>query len=444
MKSALFIDFDNVYSCLRHFYSEVADKFARNPSIWMNWLIKSLELPDPVSSEDKRRVLVRRCYLNPQAHQRFRPAFSIAGFEIIDCPALTSEGKTSTDIHMVLDIVDLLQCETFYDEFIIFSTDADFTPVLRKLRRADRRTTVLAIGFPSAAYRASADLLIDQDDFVQNALGFGEDDSTVSEGKPAPNPTNHVPNDLRSIQQTVKESPCLVLFPERMSKTDVEELLPKVAEMIKEEIAQSLHPVLCSRLAGKIIDMDNALASDWAGKGTFREFVDALDLGDIVFDWSNSGGVAYDPTRKMALSTGDGKSNDDWTDQSLYRIAKQLHEVANVPLFPPRKFRNLLELIAIDVAESPFCLMETEKRVRDRCLESAYPVSRADVNYVLHSLLIGGHRFDEDPNDAVTLGRKLIDNIRSLCLREQIILDKATDAAIHDWIIGDEQEDRLV
>ncbi len=95
-------------------------------------------------------MLVRRCYLNPQAYQRFRPSFNLAGFEIVDCPALTSEGKTSTDIHMVLDIVDLLQHETHYDEFIVFSADADFTPVLRKLRRWDRRTTVLAIGFPSA------------------------------------------------------------------------------------------------------------------------------------------------------------------------------------------------------------------------------------------------------------------------------------------------------
>lgn len=153
MKSALFVDFDNVYSGLRRLDQETADQFARNPTIWMNWLIKSLEMPEPASPGAKRRVLVRRCYLNPQAYQRFRPSFNLAGFEIIDCPALTSEGKTSTDIHMVLDIVDLLQHETRYDEFIVFSADADFTPVLRKLRRWDRRTTVLAIGFPSAAYR---------------------------------------------------------------------------------------------------------------------------------------------------------------------------------------------------------------------------------------------------------------------------------------------------
>jgi hypothetical protein len=63
--------------------------------------------------------------------------------------------------------------------------------VLRKLRRWDRRTTVLAIGFPSAAYRASADLLIDQDEFVRKALAFGE---AVTEPPPveiSPTPSWH-------------------------------------------------------------------------------------------------------------------------------------------------------------------------------------------------------------------------------------------------------------
>lgn len=135
MKSALFVDFDNVYSGLRKLDPASADHFARKPGEWISWLIESLCLPEHSPAGAKRRVLVRRCYLNPQAYQRFRPSFNLAGFEIVDCPALTSEGKTSTDIHMVLDIVDLLQHEAHYDEFIVFSADADFTPVLRKLRR---------------------------------------------------------------------------------------------------------------------------------------------------------------------------------------------------------------------------------------------------------------------------------------------------------------------
>ena len=148
MKSALFVDFDNVFTQLRALQPAAAERFARQPIEWIRWLIESLEIPEPHESGARRRILVRRCYLNPNWYQTFRHAFLRAGFEIVDCPPVTSQGKTSTDIHMVLDIIELLQHETRYDEFIELSADADFTPVLRKLRRNDRRTSVLAIGFP--------------------------------------------------------------------------------------------------------------------------------------------------------------------------------------------------------------------------------------------------------------------------------------------------------
>jgi hypothetical protein len=182
MKSALFVDFDNVYSGLRKLDPAYADRFARAPLRWVNWLLDELTVPDHTPEGARRRLLVRRVYLNPQVYQRYRAAFNHAGFEIIDCPAMTSEGKTSTDIHMVLDMVDLLQHQVHYDEFIVFSADADFTPVLRKLRRWDRRTTVLAVGFPSAAYRASADLLVDPDEFLRDGLGLREGDDGAATG----------------------------------------------------------------------------------------------------------------------------------------------------------------------------------------------------------------------------------------------------------------------
>ena len=220
MKSALFVDFDNVYSALRRLDPAVAERFAFQPIQWMRWLTDSLVAPPHAPDGAKRRLLVRRCYLNPQAYQRFRPAFNRAGFEIIDCPPMTSEGKTSTDIHMVLDVVDLVQHEVHYDEFIVFSADADFTPLLRKLRRSDRRTTVLAVGFPSAAYQASADLLIDQDDFIRFGLGFADPE-------PAPTPASvgasrsaaDITKDVRSlIARYVAESPKPVSLPSLASK----------------------------------------------------------------------------------------------------------------------------------------------------------------------------------------------------------------------------------
>ena len=495
MKSALFVDFDNVYSGLRRLDQETADQFARNPTIWVNWLIDSLALPEPAQPESKRRVLVRRCYLNPQAYQRFRPSFNLAGFEIVDCPALTSEGKTSTDIHMVLDIVDLLQHETRYDEFIVFSADADFTPVLRKLRRWDRRTTVLAIGFPSAAYRASADLLIDQDDFVRNALLFGD---TVTEARPhgAATPPDLAGPAMKLIRQAVVDAqdpvPLAKLASMVLAKVDgldasswggygsfrgfiesrslaplvvtwegggtihdpkrhtlsvtpkgsapngkYDGSLPKVTELIKTEVGKAKQPVSCGRLASLIIAIDSTLTTDWGGKGTFRKFVESLNVNPVAFNWDGSGGVAYEPGRhSIDNGTSTGDVGEDWTDKELLKVAKQIHELTGVPLLSPEAYRNLLKMIAEDVASAPFHVMETGKRARDRCRDSGLPVSRADVNHVLRGLLVRGHSFEDGPNDTQTLRKKLADNIRSLCLREQIVLDSATDGAIQAWIVG--------
>ena len=178
LKSALFVDFDNVYSGLRRLDVAYAEAFASDPLRWLNWVTTQLAMPLAPEAPVQRRILVRRCYLNPVMYQRFRFGFSKAGFEIIDCPPMTSAGKTSTDIHMVLDMVDVLQSPTHYDVFIVFSADADFTPLLRKLRRDDRRTTIFAAGATSASYDASSDLIIDPDAFVSEALGFGDEDST--------------------------------------------------------------------------------------------------------------------------------------------------------------------------------------------------------------------------------------------------------------------------
>lgn len=47
MKSALFVDFDNVFSQLRQLQPDAAERFARHPADWIGWLTGSLALPEP-------------------------------------------------------------------------------------------------------------------------------------------------------------------------------------------------------------------------------------------------------------------------------------------------------------------------------------------------------------------------------------------------------------
>lgn len=438
MKSALFVDFDNIYSGLRQLDQATADRFARAPTEWVSWMVNSLTLPEHVGGGSKRRILVRRCYLNPQAYQRFRPYFNLAGFEIIDCPALTSGGKTSTDIHMVLDIVDLLQHETHYDEFIVLSADADFTPVLRKLRRWDRRTTVLAIGFPSAAYRASADLVIDQDEFVRGALGMAKPREPEAPKQARPPASIAVVTEL--VQQGPDSDPALPgpsgekAQPETPSPSANAQAL---AELVRREVQQSAEPVACARLATLIARHAGATPADWYGNGSFRRFLESLDLAPLRFDWKVAGGIIFDPGHQPRGGAASAPAEQEWpSDTSILTLARQLNEVAGVPLLAPARYRTLFAMLSADVGEHGYNFLETAKRVRDRCRDAGGPVSRADVDFVLRGLVFRGHRFEEHANEATDLAAKFANNVRSLCLREQIVLDVPTETTIRNWIVA--------
>ena len=166
-KSALLIDFDNIFSALWSLDQRIAIKFASEPGDWLQILANSY------LSEDARRWLFARCYLNPAGFvsgpgdagerlyfSRFRPGFVRAGFEVVDCPAVSRGGKNAADIRIVIDALDLLSHRTRFDEFVIASGDSDFTPLLQRLRAEDRRIAVLSPGYLAAAYSAVADRII--------------------------------------------------------------------------------------------------------------------------------------------------------------------------------------------------------------------------------------------------------------------------------------------
>ena len=535
MKSALFVDFDNVYSGLHRLDPATADRFARQPGVWTQWLCDTLALPvqddGPGRAAERRRLLVRRCYLNPQVYREFRAAFNRDGFEIVDCPPMTSAGKTSTDIHMVLDIVDLLQHPVHCDEFIVFSADADFTPVLRKLRRWDRRTTVLAIGFPSAAYRASADLLIDQDEFLRDALGpRGRARETDAEREPQPaaalqparpaaTPTAAAPapaapsaqpahagpaaicatvaevfrqtvgaapapvalaslaacavaqvegldaaqwggfQSLRRLVDALDLAPLVVDWPAGMVYDPARHARPavfgpmppgesglaavpdapgvarqrlrEIAALVASEVARAGKPVPCGRLAQLVLDRFGLVVADWAGHGTFRRLLEALDLAPLRIDWSAGGGRVLDASAAAVPADG-----DDWGGERLLALAQQVGAATGTPLLSPADYRMLVDCTVADLAERPFLLTETGKRVRDACREAGRPISRADVSFVLKGLLLGGHVFGQGADDAGTLAARLADNVLVLCRREQLALDADAADAVRRWLAG--------
>ena len=190
LRTALFVDFDNIYLGLKKLDEAAAERFATEPARWVAWMEQGMPRGKNENGEtlQQRKLLVRRCYLNPRDFYRYRPNFIRSAFNVIDCPSLTAQGKNSADIYMVMDIVDTLAHDTHFDEFIILSGDADFTPVLLRLRAHDRRTVILAAGPASEAYKAACNLVIQEDVFIEHALGMtGDgDEGAARRGPTAP------------------------------------------------------------------------------------------------------------------------------------------------------------------------------------------------------------------------------------------------------------------
>jgi hypothetical protein len=237
IRTALFVDFDNIYLGLTRIDPDAAEVFATEPARWLAWLERGMRAAGAEDGEAAAApstcVLVRKCYMNPKIFHKYRPYFTRAAFEVIECPPLTAQGKTSSDIRMVMDILDALHHPTRFDEFAILSGDADFTPVLLRLRAHDRRTMVVAVGYAAAAYMAACDRVLTDDRFIEDALGIADAEgsgngatrSSSSEGLRSDTdpPTRSARYD--GLIPTVRPAPC-----------DAAELLDQMAETVHQAV----------------------------------------------------------------------------------------------------------------------------------------------------------------------------------------------------------------
>ena len=445
MKSALFVDFDNVFSQLRQLQPDAAERFARHPSEWIGWLTRSLALPEPHEEGERRRLLVRRCYLNPNWYQNYRHAFLRAGFEIVDCPPVTSQGKTSTDIHMVLDIVDLLQHETRCDEFIVFSADADFTPVLRKLRRYDRRTTVLAIGFPSAAYQASADLLIDERLFLREALGLGSVNVDVSSGHNGPSAETREPRiaDAKPAVAEPKSTSSSAAAPKAEPTVKVSarlatpEELSEIAGRLWALVDESPLPVNAAQLASRLRQEHPEILENWNGLGTFKAFFRSLRLSRLLW-LSGSSGRVVDPSRhELEGALPEQEPESPWSGaEDLFTVVREVCVLTGAPMLAPKDLRTVIGmLVQVLKAQQEFKLGTTVQSVCRQCFESeGLRVRPRDVNFLVRGMQMNGHFFGQGADDEATLTTRLFNQVLFLCEREQKVPDQTEIGHLRAWI----------
>ena len=498
-KAALFVDFDNIYLGLRQIDPEAAEEFSTNPGRWLSWLERYREgFELGADHTPVRRILLRKCYLNPRSFSRYRADFSRAAFQVVDCPPITRQGKTSTDIRMVMDILDTLHHVTHFDEFILLSADADFTPVLHRLRLHDRRTLIVSVGPASPAYRNAADTLISEDEFVTTALGGvvggrGETITTTSvaeeelfdeladelaracvdEGDlpPAAIPRVYVrfqafreSSDwlghwsLRGLTEAlVARRPEAMVIEDHGSHWSViqstpvppandvakrpdntqttQELRAAILEVVGDLLARSPIPVPMPAAAQDVVTRLGAIVAE-------SEWAGAGSFKALIGDAEDHGFhlAQLSPTRWVLIDPERHEipevAEQVGGEGPDVRLAHRISRTTGVPALSSDQYAALFNAIAATLQESGYDLTETSKAVRDHLLEQGSPVSRTSISFVLRGLAFVGHPLEEGPraNTRRRLATSFRKQVATLCEDADLRLTEDEESLLDTWL----------
>src|SRR5579872_791425 len=374
VRSALFVDFDNVYSNLNGVDQAAGEAFATDPERWLRWMQEDMGHVVPGVVEGVgREILVRACYLNPVMFGRYRTFFTNAAFRVIDCPPMTTHGKNSADIHMVLDILDALEHPTGFDEFILLSADADFTPVMLRLRAHDRRTVLLATGPSARSLRSASDMVLPLEVFLNEALDIDlEQGGAVRPVGPDP-------------QSEVIGRPAAVAVPGRFSdgiSPPDERSSARLRQLMREEVvrvvAAAQAPVVMAAAAQRIRNRLGTvvLQSGWGSHGSFGAFVQAITDSTLQISGPHPPGYLIDPRRHEPLEPQAPRVPlpDDVAD-----LARRVSSIVGVPQLTSEDYRTLFEEIARLPEDGPVIdpLTVVERGLRDACHERGARVPRS-------------------------------------------------------------------
>lgn len=407
-RTALYLDFDNVFGGLLKLDPDAAVQFAENPAGWLNRLSTALTVDAP------RRWLVLRCYMNPAGwvphpdvragaprlfFSRFRPFFTSAGFEVIDCPRLTHT-KNGADIRIVVDAVDALGADTAYDEFVIASGDSDMTPLLLRLRAADRRTTIVSPSDAADAFTAVADRLVNGQQVLELVQGeqVDLDDETDAGEVAVVHPPGH------------------------------EEAFTRFRQIVTERYVKATDPLNLASLAaelrrdlGEVVD-----GTRWFGSGGFARALETLELPHMRL----SHHVLWDESRHESPEAA-----AEPITQSTPEPVARLTALLNLPRLAQEAWVPVYQVLADYAASHHFSLTEATRWSRDRLVEQGYEVSRSAVGFVTRGAAFGGCPLYREPAPtADEVGGAFTDNVLSRAEAAGITLSPEEVAVVRGWL----------
>jgi hypothetical protein len=422
-RAALFLDFDNVFSGLFNIDPEVAVKFASDPGAWLH------RLSTTFTPEGSRRWLILRCYLNPSGSvphlddagqptrlffSRFRPSFVRAGFEVIDCPRYSGT-KNAADIRIVVDAIDALADDTRYDEFIVGSGDSDMTPLLQRLRRADRRTMIVSPADAAAAFTAIADHTLDSQQVV--ALVQGE---TVDVDDDSDNGVN---------EEAAEPGEPLEAGGPGTTPTVAGELYQEFRTVVEQAYEAASEPVnlasLASRLRGEL--GSKVGDSNWFGFGSFTRAMQSLRLPNFRvsqhFMWDEQRHAAPQPSVRPSVAAPD----------PVDRLVDQL----DLPRLPTQWWPAIYQALSDYAHGHQFNLTQCTSWARNRLHEQGLRVSRNNVAFVVRGASYGGQPLHRRPApEAAEIRNAFMANVLDRAEATGIVLTEGEAETVRNWLTG--------
>jgi len=420
VRTALYLDFDNVFGGVFKIDPEAAIEFAESPGTWLAALENALTVSGP------RRWLVLRCYMNPAGwvphasaagdrlyFSRFRPSFTQAGFEVIDCPRL-SFTKNAADIRLVLDAVDAMSMIPAYDEFVIASGDSDMTPLLVRLRAADRRTTILSPSDAAEALTSVADRLIGADQVLALIQGEPPDlDEGVAVSGPV-DPRSGKAAEARGDELAVALKRARDLVVGRYASADEPLNLSQLASQVSNELADNS--------AGGL-----ARETRWFGSGSFAAFLMSLELEGMQL----SQHYVWDSARHVAPSDKPTSAAD------VPAPAVLLTSTFNLPRLAQDAWGAIYEALADYAATHEFNLSDATRWGRDRLVDQGIAVSRAAIGVVIRAAAFGGAPLYDTPSPtADRIGSAFVKNLLDRAAAAEVTLSDDDVLVVQKWFGG--------
>jgi uncharacterized LabA/DUF88 family protein len=272
-KSALLIDFDNVIGMTGGDLASTIDN-------WLAWL----EAGGFDAKRKRRTFLSKRVYWNGM-NERYRPAFEAAGFEAFACRAIAREKKSSADIVMTLDAMEVANEFRGLKEIILLTSDTDFVPVVNRLQ--DRKLDVVAMGneenTTAAVYRDYADYVVLRRDLVA-AFGYVPTRRSLF-GRTAP-----------ALAKPVASSPSLQPAPIASKARDkLDEAAERLAQAAKGALGAPLSRQSVYRVLQSLHGFSTTGREPWFGCSSYKGLLRAIAARrrhDLRVHTYRNGGVA--------------------------------------------------------------------------------------------------------------------------------------------------------